>query len=177
MGGLVEALIAAGEDERDKYTQDRNEKQTIFDTASAQFAADTVAHTTVAGQLSNARAEVTRLEGLKSDGETAKNEAKRAFDDAVSELNDAEVYLADETTRVDTEKATLEEIRRLLNTLLPEQASACTKENNVNYYGNDITRNEVDNENACSSWCKSYNGCNVWTSDSGRRALDGVVSG
>merc|ERR1712228_929510 len=124
MGGLVEALIAAGEDERHKYTEDRNEKQTWVDTASAQFAADTAAHTTVAGQLSNARAEVTRLEGLKSDGETAKNEAKRVFDDAVSKLNDAEGYLADETTRVDNEKATLEEIRRLLNTLLPAELCA-----------------------------------------------------
>merc|ERR1712043_103720 len=108
---------AAGEGERDTYTQDRDAKQTAFDTASGQLDADTTAHTTVAGHLSDARDEVTRLEGLKSDGQTA----KEAFDDAVSSLGEAQGWLDDETTRVDSEKETLEEIRRLLNTLLPEE--------------------------------------------------------
>merc|ERR1719458_55396 len=84
---LVQALIAAGEGEREKYTQDRDTKQGTFDTAEAVLAADTLAHTTAAGELSVGR-----------------DEAKAAYDEAVSKFNEAAANLVSETNRVDTEK-------------------------------------------------------------------------
>jgi len=122
---LVQALIAAGEGEREKYTQDRDTKQGTFDTAEAVLAADTLAHTTAAGELSVGRGEVVRLTGVKATAKTAKDEAKAAYDEAVSKFNEAAANLVSETNRVDTEKATLEEIRRLLNTLLPAEDEGC----------------------------------------------------
>jgi hypothetical protein len=159
---LVEALIAAGEGERDTYTQDRDSKQTAFDTASGQLDADTTAHTTVAGQLSDARDEVTRLEGLKSDGQTAKEEAQEAFDDAVTSLGEAQGWLDDETTRVDSEKETLEEIRRLLNTLLPEEAEEtpkegkCVMQNTVKHHRWQNMAPGSDPVRTCKSHCDGY---------------------
>merc|ERR1712228_27248 len=140
---LVQALIAAGEGERVKHTQDRDTKQGTFDTAKADLAVCTLAHTTAAGELSDGRDEVQRLTGVKATAKTAKDEAKVAYDEAVSKFNQAAANLVDETNRVDTEKATLEEIRRLLNTLLPAEEDGYIALNNDNWNGNAVFDTET----------------------------------
>jgi len=59
----------------------------------------------------------------------------------------------------------------------------------VDYWGNDIADQIVNNENECFSWCESDNDCKVWTyrmsdkhcwlksSDAGREPGNGLVSG
>jgi hypothetical protein len=115
---LVEALIAAGEAERNAATTARDDAQTAFDTASSNLDTATEEHTTVAGQLSNAQDEVTRLTDLKAVHLTDQENAQDAFDAASTALDTAETWLSDETVRIDGEKATLEEIRSLLTGLL-----------------------------------------------------------
>jgi len=123
---LVQALIDAGEAERNVATQDRDDAQDAFDVASGNLDTATDEHTTVAGELSNARDEVARLTNLKADHLEAQENAQDAFNNAEAALADAESWLSDETVRIDGERATLLEIRDLLDTLLPGSSNACT---------------------------------------------------
>jgi len=117
---LVQALIDAGEAEREQYTQTRDDRQQEFDDASASFDGAVDEHTTVAGELNLARDEVTRLTDLKAVHWADQEAAQSAFNDAEDNLASAEQHLAEETARIDSEHATLLEIRRLLDTLLGE---------------------------------------------------------
>merc|ERR1712228_1102622 len=83
-------------------------------------------HTTVAGELSNAQDEVARLTNLKAVHLEDQENAQDAFNNAEAALADAESWLSDETVRIDGERATLLEIRDLLDTLLPGSSNACT---------------------------------------------------
>merc|ERR1711997_1105953 len=121
---LVQALIDAGEAERNVVTQGRDDAQDAFDAASGNLDTATDEHTNVAGELSNAQDEVARLTNLKAVHLEAQENAQDAFNTAEAALADAESWLSDETARIDGERATLLEIRALLDTLLP--ASPCT---------------------------------------------------
>merc|ERR1712080_695967 len=100
-------------------TQSRDDAQDAFDSASGNLDTATDEHTTVAGELSNAQDEVARLTNLKADHLEAQENAQDAFNNAEAALADAESWLSDETARIDGERATLLEIRDLLDTLLP----------------------------------------------------------
>merc|ERR1712083_561585 len=117
---MVQALIDAGEAERQSLTQTRDDRQADFDTASGNLDTASDDHTTVAGELSNARDELERLQNLKADQGDALGEAQGVYDNAVGALDQAESFLSDETTRINSEAATLLEIRQLLTGLLGE---------------------------------------------------------
>merc|ERR1712228_1050709 len=116
---LVQALIDAGEAERNVVTQGRDDAQNAFDAASGNLDTATDEHTNVAGELSNAQDEVARLTNLKAVHLEAQENAQDAFNTAEAALADAESWLSDETARIDGERATLIEIGDLLDTLLP----------------------------------------------------------
>merc|ERR1712165_69285 len=157
---LVQALIDAGEAERNVATQSRDDAQAAFDSASGNLDTATNEHTTVAGELSNAQDEVARLTALKAEHLTAQNDAQSAFDAASAALDEAETWLSDETVRIDGERATLIEIRGLLSGLLPSSG---------------FVRDLLANWDRC---CQSnFNGCqseinvDVATCSSGRASL------
>merc|ERR1712083_1109378 len=115
---LVDDLIAAGEVDRNTAQTSRDDAEGVKNAAGDALTAATDQHSQTAGELVDCEQEEERLTAEEDNKRQAKEDADDAKNAADAALTAAQNHLDTETHRLDDERATLEQILVLLDTLL-----------------------------------------------------------